>query len=89
VERDQGESSRLELLLHVTRERFAPTVTTSLTIALALAPLLLMGNIPGLEVLRPTAIVILSGLVTCTVVDLFVVPSLYLRFGKLEVALKK
>jgi Cu/Ag efflux pump CusA len=47
-----------------------------------------MGDIPGLEVLRPTALVILSGMVTCTLVDLFVVPTLYLRLAKLDLPLK-
>ena len=61
---------------------------TALTIEFALLPLLLMGDIPGLEVLRPTAIVILGGMVTCALVDLFVVPTLYLRLAKLEFPLK-
>ena len=52
---------------------------TALTVGLALLPLLFMGGIPGLEILRPTALVILSGMVTSTLVDLFVVPPLYLH----------
>ena len=89
LEREQGESSGLELILQGTRERFAPIVMTALTIALALLPVLVMGDLPGLEVLRPTALVILSGIVTCTLVDLFVVPTLYLRWAKLDLPLKK
>jgi Cu/Ag efflux pump CusA len=42
----------------------------------------IFGNIPGQEIEYPMAIVILGGLVTSTVLNLFVVPSLYLRFGK-------
>jgi Cu/Ag efflux pump CusA len=42
----------------------------------------LLGNIPGHEVEHPMAVVILGGLVTSTLLNLFVVPSLYLRFGK-------
>jgi Cu/Ag efflux pump CusA len=41
----------------------------------------LLGNIPGLEVVRPLAVVILSGLVTSTLVGLLIVPFLYLRFA--------
>ena len=89
LERDQGGFSGLELILQGTRERFASIFMTALTIELALLPLLLMGDIPGLEVLRPTALVILSGMVTCTLVDLFVVPTLYLRLPKLGFSLKK
>ncbi len=41
-----------------------------------------MGNIPGREIEHPMAVVILGGLVTSTVLNLFVLPLLYLRFGK-------
>jgi Cu/Ag efflux pump CusA len=47
----------------------------------ALLPLLVAGNIPGNEIEHPMAVVILGGLVTSTVLNLFVVPSLYLRYG--------
>jgi Cu/Ag efflux pump CusA len=40
------------------------------------------GTIPGNEIEHPMAVVILGGLVTSTVLNLFVVPSLYLRFAK-------
>ena len=55
---------------------------TALTTGLALVPLLMAGNIPGQEIEYPMAIVIVGGLVTSTLLNLFVVPSLYLRFGK-------
>ena len=55
---------------------------TALTTGLALVPLLIAGNIPGQEIEYPMAIVIVGGLVTSTLLNLFVVPSLYLRFGK-------
>ena len=89
LERDAGESSGPELIRQGTREQFASIWMTALTIGLALLPLLLVGDIPGLEVLRPTALVILSGLITSTLVDLFVVPTLYLRWAKMDLPLKK
>jgi Cu/Ag efflux pump CusA len=46
-----------------------------------LIPALILGNIPGLEIIRPMAIVVLGGLVTTTLINLFVVPALYLRYG--------
>ncbi len=49
---------------------------------MALVPLVISGNIPGHEIEYPMAVVILGGLVTSTVLNLFIVPSLYLRFGK-------
>jgi len=45
-------------------------------------PLVMRGNIPGQEIEHPMAMVILGGLLTSTLLNLFVVPSLYLRFGK-------
>ena len=60
---------------------------TALTIGAALVPMLLLGDVPGLELLRPTAIVILVGMVTCTLVDLFVVPTLYLRLQNVKASL--
>jgi Cu/Ag efflux pump CusA len=55
---------------------------TALTTGLALVPLVIAGNIPGQEIEYPMAIVILGGLFTSTVLNLLVVPSLYLHFGK-------
>jgi Cu/Ag efflux pump CusA len=75
----QASSSGAEVLFQVVRERFASIVITALIIALALLPLLFMGDIPGFEILRTTAFVIVGGLLTCTLVDLFVVPAMYLR----------
>ena len=49
---------------------------------LALVPLVIRGNIPGQEIEYPMAMVILGGLFTSTLLNLIVVPSLYLRFGK-------
>ena len=50
--------------------------------ALALVPLVVAGNIPGHEIEYPMAIVILGGLVTSTLLNLFVVPAMYLRLGR-------
>jgi Cu/Ag efflux pump CusA len=55
---------------------------TSLATGLALIPLVMFGERPGQEIEHPLAIVILGGLVTSTLLNLFVMPSLYLRFGK-------
>ena len=51
---------------------------TALTTGLALVPLLLAGNIAGQEIEYPMAIVIIGGLICSTLLNLFVVPSLYL-----------
>jgi Cu/Ag efflux pump CusA len=54
---------------------------TALATAAALLPLLIAGDQAGTEVIRPMAVVILGGLVTSTVLNLFVLPALFLRFG--------
>ncbi|MBI5031563.1 MAG: efflux RND transporter permease subunit [Chloroflexi bacterium] len=76
-----GEAFGPELILRGARERLAPILMTALTMSLALLPVLFLGDIPGLEVLRPMAVVILGGLVTTTLVNLFVVPAVYWTFG--------
>ncbi|MGH3328995.1 MAG: efflux RND transporter permease subunit [Streptomycetales bacterium] len=81
LEREEGEPVGPGLVLRGSRERFLPVVLTAGATALALTPALVLGNIPGLEVVRPVAVVVLGGLVTTTIFSLFVVPSLYLRFA--------
>jgi CzcA family heavy metal efflux pump len=70
------------LVVRGAMERLVPIVMTVLTSGLALVPLIIAGQIPGQEIEYPMAIVILGGLITATLLNLFVVPSLYLRFGK-------
>jgi CzcA family heavy metal efflux pump len=69
------------LVLRGSRERVIPLAMTTLAIALALVPALFMGDTPGLEVVRPMAVVVLGGLVTSTLISLFVIPALYVRFA--------
>jgi CzcA family heavy metal efflux pump len=62
-------------------DRLAPILITMLTTGLALVPALLVGDVPGLEIVRPMAIVTLGGLVTSTLFTLFGVPAMFLLFG--------
>jgi len=82
LEEEEGMAFGQELVVRGAKERIAPIMMTALTTGLALVPLVISGNIPGQEIEFPMAIVILGGLVTSTVLNLFVLPSLYLRFGK-------
>jgi CzcA family heavy metal efflux pump len=82
LEREEGIPFGRDLVLRGSRERISPIMMTALTTGLALVPLIVTGNIPGQEIEYPMAIVILGGLVTSTLLNLLVVPSLYLRFGK-------
>lgn len=82
LEEEEGEPFGPALVLRGARERIAPIMMTALTTGLALVPLVISGNIPGQEIEYPMAVVILGGLVTSTLLNLLVVPTLYLRFGK-------
>jgi Cu/Ag efflux pump CusA len=62
-------------------DRSVPTLLTSLLTALVLLPFVAFGRIPGSELIHPLAAVILGGLVTSTLVAMFVLPPLYARFG--------
>lgn len=86
LEEFEGETFGLELVMRGARERIAPIMMTALTAGLALAPLAVTGNLPGHEIEHPMAIVILGGLVTSTLVNLFIVPALYMVFGRGSVA---
>src|SRR6266480_1834172 len=81
LEEVEGEPFGLGLVLRGASERLSPILMTTLCTALALLPLVARGSIPGHEIEHPMAVVILGGLVTSTLLTLFVVPALYLRFG--------
>jgi CzcA family heavy metal efflux pump len=82
LEREEGVPFGPELVLQGARDRLAPILMTASATGLALVPLVIAGTIPGHEIEHPLAVTILGGLVTATLLNLFVLPSLYLRFGK-------
>jgi Cu/Ag efflux pump CusA len=82
LEREEGMSFGPDLVVRGATERLAPILMTMLATGLALVPLLVTGNIAGQEIEYPMASVILGGLVTSTLLNLFVVPPMYLRFGR-------
>jgi Cu/Ag efflux pump CusA len=81
LEQHEGEKFGAELIRRGTQERLPPILISALTTGLALVPFVLFGDIAGLEILRPMALVLLSGLVTTTVFTLVVAPAVYLLFG--------
>jgi CzcA family heavy metal efflux pump len=87
LEHEEGEAFGPALVLRGANERLAPILMTALATGLALVPLAVAGSIPGNEIEHPMAIVILGGLITSTLLNLFVLPSLYLRFGRSRRAL--
>jgi Cu/Ag efflux pump CusA len=82
LERHEGEAFGPALVLRGAKERLAPIMMTACAAGFALVPLAVAGSIPGHEIEHPMAVVILGGLVTSTLLNLFVLPSLYLRFAK-------
>ena len=82
LEKYEGEVFGPQLVIRGAVERLAPILMTALTTALALVPLVLSGDLPGQEIEYPMAIVILGGLAVATLLNLFIVPSLYLTFGR-------
>jgi CzcA family heavy metal efflux pump len=80
-ERVEGAALEPGLVVRGAEERLAATVATALAVGLALLPLAVLGDRPGLEIAHPLAVVVLGGLVTSTVFTLVVVPALYLRFA--------
>ena len=81
LEQVEGEPFGIGLILRGASERLSPILMTTLCTALALLPLVIPGSIPGHEIEHPMAVVILGGLVTSTLLILFIVPFLYLRFA--------
>jgi Cu/Ag efflux pump CusA len=81
LEHDEGEPFGPGLVLRASRERVVPILLTAAATVLALLPFLVFGDRPGLETVHPLAVVVAGGLVTSTLVSLFVLPLAYLRFG--------
>ena len=71
-----------DLIIKGASDRLAPILMTALATALALVPLVINGDRPGQEIEYPMAIVILGGLLTSTLLNLFILPALYLAFGQ-------
>jgi Cu/Ag efflux pump CusA len=82
LENEEGMEFGPALVLRGARERLSPILMTSLATGLALVPLVVLGERPGHEIEHPLAVVVIGGLITSTLLNLFIVPSLYLRFGK-------
>jgi CzcA family heavy metal efflux pump len=82
LEREEGVPFGPDLVLQGAKDRLAPILMTASATGLALVPLVIAGTIPGHEIEHPLAVTILGGLVTATLLNLFVLPSLYLRFAK-------
>ena len=84
LELREGMAFGRDLVLRGSEERLAPILMTALATGLALLPIVIGGDAAGYEIEHPLAVVILGGLVTSTLLNLFIVPALYLRYGRLD-----
>jgi Cu/Ag efflux pump CusA len=80
LEREEGVPFGRDLVLRGAEERLAPILMTALATGLALVPIAVGGDRPGHEIEHPLAVVVLGGLVTSTILNLLLLPPLYLRF---------
>ncbi|WP_344467826.1 efflux RND transporter permease subunit [Kitasatospora kazusensis] len=79
LEQLHPESPRVDLVLQGTRQVALPSLVTAVGLALAVLPFVVRGDIAGMEVLRPLALVVLGGLLSSLLVTWFLLPGLYLR----------
>jgi len=71
-----------ETVMRGSLERVVPVAMTALTAALALVPLLLSADASGKELLHPLAVVIFGGLMSSTLLEVFIHPGAFYHFGK-------
>jgi len=78
----EGMTWGLEAAIRDPSERLAPILMTALVTALGMLPLAIGSGVPGREIEGPIAIVILGGLATSTSLNLLVLPTLALKYGR-------
>jgi Cu/Ag efflux pump CusA len=71
-----------DLVMRGSLERLTPVLMTALSAGVALIPLMIDAGAPGKEILHPVAITIFGGLVSATLLDTFLTPVLFLRYGR-------
>lgn len=82
LEDEEGEIFGTRLIMRGAKERITPILMTTFTTGLALVPIIIAGQIAGHEIEYPMSIVIIGGLITSTLLNIFIVPALYYWFGK-------
>jgi CzcA family heavy metal efflux pump len=83
--KEEGETWTTSMVIRGALERLVPVLMTALTAALALIPLILSPDEPGKEILYPVAVVIFGGLVSSTLMNIALMPTLFWNFGRAAV----
>ena len=83
--KNEGLEFSKETIIKGSQERLIPVLMTALTAVFALMPILLSKGDPGKEILYPVAVVITGGLLTSTLLDIFVTPVIFYNFAKKSV----
>jgi HME family heavy-metal exporter len=78
----EGVNFGRQLVIRGSLERMTPVLMTALSAGVALVPLMVDGHAPGKEILYPVAITIFGGLVSATLLDAFLTPVLFLKWGE-------
>jgi HME family heavy-metal exporter len=78
----EGESFGREHVIRGSLERLTPVLMTALAAGLALIPLLFGAGEAGREILHPVAVTIFGGLISSTLLDTFLTPVMFLKFGR-------
>ncbi len=78
----EGETFGRQMVMRGSLERLSPVLMTALSAGFALMPLIVGADAPGKEILHPVAIAIFGGLISSTLLDTFLTPILFLRYGE-------
>jgi Cu/Ag efflux pump CusA len=73
-----------ELVNQGVQDRFGPVFMATMVLILAFLPFIILGNVPGLEIIFPMSVVVIGGSITSFILNLFVLPGLYLQFGEVS-----
>ncbi len=80
--KESGQSLSIEDVIKGGTEVLTPILMTALAMGLVFLPFIVVGPIPGLEMLYPLAVTVFGGVLTATLFNLFILPTLYMRYGQ-------